>query len=316
MLHGLSRREVDERFDDIVQFAELADVIDDPVRTYSSGMFMRLGFSVAVHTQPDILLIDEVLAVGDAGFVAKCRERIAEMRRAGKTLLLVTHDLDAVERWSDEVLWLHAGKVRDRGEPRRVIDHYREFIEKGVEEEIQAKEAEQQLTEEPVAIGEPLEEPKRLRWGSREVEIVSIELFGASGEATRVFHPEDGLTVRMHYTCHQGVDDAVFGIGIHRGDGLLIHGSNTDIERIEFGAVKHSGVVEYRIARLGLLEGRYTIDVAVHRADGYPYDYHRGAVEFAVRSPCAQVGVLVPAHEWRHLELGSNVSKIQVEGGK
>jgi lipopolysaccharide transport system ATP-binding protein len=118
IMHGLTRAEVEERFDEIVDFAELADVIDEPVRTYSSGMFMRLGFSLAVHTDPRILLVDEVLAVGDAAFVAKCKEKLASLKRMGTTLLLVSHDLDAVERWCDEVLWLEGGVVRDRGEPR------------------------------------------------------------------------------------------------------------------------------------------------------------------------------------------------------
>src|SRR5690606_32835690 len=125
-----------------------------------SGMYMRLGFSLAIHTDPDILLVDEVLAVGDAAFVAKCKERIAELRRAGKTLLLVTHDLDAVERWCDEVLWLHGGEVKDRGDPRRVIDHYRQFIEKGeelelLEENRQAASAMQTSLETAAEEGEP-----------------------------------------------------------------------------------------------------------------------------------------------------------------
>ena len=109
IMMGLSRTEIESRFDEIVEFAGLRDVIDDPVRTYSSGMFMRLGFSVAVHTDPDVLLIDEVLAVGDAAFIRKCKERVSELRHSGKTLLLVSHDLEAVERWCDEVVWLHKG---------------------------------------------------------------------------------------------------------------------------------------------------------------------------------------------------------------
>jgi ABC-type polysaccharide/polyol phosphate transport system ATPase subunit len=125
---GLSKREVRQRFDSIVRFADLEDVIDEPVKNYSTGMYMRLGFAVAVHADPDILLFDEILAVGDEMFQQKCADKITDFRRQGKTLVLVTHDLGSVERWSDEVIWLDNGMIRERGTPRRVIDLYREGI--------------------------------------------------------------------------------------------------------------------------------------------------------------------------------------------
>lgn len=316
MMHGLTRREIEERFDAIVDFAELREVIDDPVRTYSSGMFMRLGFSLAVHVDPDVLLVDEVLAVGDAGFVAKCKDRIAEMRKRGKTLLLVTHDLEAVERWSDEVLWMHQGEVRDRGDPRRVIDHYREFIERGEEQALhrdaevagERHRAADALSHdgetEPSATAHQgattrEEAPARARWGSREVEITGVKISGPSAADQLLFHPEDSLCVEVAFRFNERVPTPVFGIGIHRSDGLVIHGSNTHIERVELGPLGTSGAVIYEVSRLGLLEGRYRLDVAVHREDGYPYDYQQGAVEFVVRSSCAQIGVVVPAHQWR-----------------
>jgi ABC-type polysaccharide/polyol phosphate transport system ATPase subunit len=125
---GLSKREVRQRFDSIVRFADLEAVIDEPVKTYSTGMYMRLGFAVAVHADPDILLFDEILAVGDEAFQQKCADKITDFRRQGKTLILVTHDLGSVEQWSDEVIWLDNGMIQERGAPRRVIDLYREGI--------------------------------------------------------------------------------------------------------------------------------------------------------------------------------------------
>ncbi|HEY7513669.1 MAG TPA: ABC transporter ATP-binding protein, partial [Vicinamibacteria bacterium] len=116
---GLTRREVDERFDEIVAFAELQDFIDAPVKTYSSGMYMRLGFSVAIHVEPDVLLIDEVLAVGDEAFTRKCLDKIAEFRARGKTILFVTHSLGLVEKMCDDVLWLRHGRTADHGDPKR-----------------------------------------------------------------------------------------------------------------------------------------------------------------------------------------------------
>lgn len=294
VMHGLTRKQVEQRFDEIVRFAELEAVIDDPVRTYSSGMFMRLGFSIAVHTDPDVLLVDEVLAVGDAGFVAKCKEKIAELRREGKTLILVTHDLESVERWCDEAIWLHEGEVRERGYPRRVIDAYRHFIEKGEEQEILAQEAAQ-----PSVSSEGSATADQARWGSREVEIVSVDLRGSSGAEARVFHPDDAVRIRVEYRVHTPQEDVVCGIGVHRCDGLAVFGTNTDIDRVQLPALGLSGFLECEIERLGLLDGAFWLDVALHRQDGYAFDYLKGAVHFSVRSDSRQVGLVSPRRAWR-----------------
>lgn len=294
VMHGLTRKQIDERFDDIIQFAELAHVIDDPIRTYSSGMFMRLGFSLAVHTDPDVLIVDEVLAVGDAAFVIKCKERIARLRKEGKTLLLVSHDLDAIERWCDEAIWLQSGVAKDRGDPRRVIDHYRQYVEKGEEEELKSEREEEAAP--AVRAEEDHSAPRR--WGSREIEIFDPKLLDKDGQEKLLFHPDDSAQVVFSYRVHQAMPDAVFGIGISRTDGVLVHGSNTDIEKVDVPQLREEGRVCYRIERLGLLDGHFVLDLAVHRADGYPYDYHKGAITFAVRSAFRQVGVCVPVHQW------------------
>src|SRR5467141_2387666 len=133
LMLGLSRRDIARRFDEIVGFAELEEFIDAPVKTYSSGMYMRLGFAVAINVDPDVLLVDEVLAVGDEGFTHKCLDKFAEFRRHGKTILLVTHSLGLVERFCEEAVWLDSGRVRAHGDPRRVIDAYLTAVEKGEE---------------------------------------------------------------------------------------------------------------------------------------------------------------------------------------
>src|SRR5882672_2879147 len=135
---GLSKREIGRRFDEIVDFAELQDFIDAPVKTYSSGMYMRLGFAVAIHVDPDVLLVDEVLAVGDEGFTHKCLDKFSEFRRRGKTILLVTHSLGLVERFCDEALWLDAGRVSAEGDPKRVIGAYLTAVEDSEEHQLAA----------------------------------------------------------------------------------------------------------------------------------------------------------------------------------
>src|SRR5436190_20606157 len=148
---GLSKREVARRFDEIVEFAELQDFIDAPVKTYSSGMYMRLGFAVAIHVNPDVLLVDEVLAVGDEGFTHKCLDKFGEFKRRGKTILLVTHSLGLVERFCDEALWLDGGTVRGVGDPKRVIDAYLTDVERSEERELAA--ADSRIRDESAAGG-------------------------------------------------------------------------------------------------------------------------------------------------------------------
>lgn len=125
---GLTKKEIQRRFDEIVDFAELRDFIDAPVRTYSSGMYMRLGFSVAVNVDPDILLLDEVLAVGDEGFMKKCMAKMNEFKARRKTIVLVTHNLSMVESWCDEAVWIEGGEVRERGKPENTVEAYKRFM--------------------------------------------------------------------------------------------------------------------------------------------------------------------------------------------
>src|SRR5204863_9553122 len=149
---GLTKREIQNRFDEIVDFAELRQFIDAPVKTYSSGMYMRLGFAVAIHVDPDVLLVDEVLAVGDEGFTHKCLDKFGEFKRRGKTILLVTHSLGLVERFCDEALWLDAGKVRGEGGPKRVVGAYLTDVERSEEKQLASDEV---RAEQPAPIEEP-----------------------------------------------------------------------------------------------------------------------------------------------------------------
>src|SRR5260221_3680 len=182
---GLSKREVARRFDEIVEFAELKDFIDAPVKTYSSGMYMRLGFAVAIHVDPDVLLVDEVLAVGDEGFTHKCLDKFSEFKRRGRTILLVTHSLGLVERFCDEALWLDGGKVRGEGDPRRVVGAYLTDVERSEEKQLVATEARTEQ-DAPTLIEEPADMQRAVegRWGSREIEILEVTLKDASGEVS------------------------------------------------------------------------------------------------------------------------------------
>lgn len=300
-MYGLSRKEIDKRFNHIVEFAELEHVIDEPVRTYSSGMFMRLGFSLAVHTNPDVLIIDEVLAVGDAAFVVKCEDRIAELKRLGKTLLLVTHDLDAVVRWCDEAIWLDKGVVKERGEPRRVLDAYRYFIEKGEEVGLLARANHIPDYSEPAVVEVDTidQDLSHERWGSREVEVLDVVIRGAEGKEQAVFHSQDLLTIEIVARANEVVQSLVCGIAIHRNDGVLVLGTNTEIEGIALEPFQEKKTISITVRRLGLNCGSFTLDVAFHAKDGYPFDYHRHIGRFSVRGDQGRHGVVALPLEWQ-----------------
>jgi ABC-type polysaccharide/polyol phosphate transport system ATPase subunit len=290
---GLSKREVRQQFDDIIRFAELEAFIDEPVKTYSVGMYMRLGFSVAVHADPDVLLIDEILAVGDEGFFQKCYDKLAAFRRRGKTIILVSHDLSTVSRWCDTVVWLEDGRVQEQGMPERVTDLYRQHVA--------AQEAERAVAEHiriMAALVQAREGETANRWGSREVEIVSVKMLHTSGQERYVYQSGDSVRVVIHYRVHRPVPDTVFGIALMRSDGLRCYGTNTAVEDIPLPPLGEEGNVEVLLERLDFVEGTYYLDVAVHALDGYPYDYHHGLYSFAVKSDLQEVGVCRIPHSW------------------
>ena len=237
---GLSKREVVQKFEEIVEFAELEEFIDAPVKTYSSGMYARLGFAVAIHVNPDVLLVDEILAVGDQGFTHKCLDKFAEFRRRGKTILLVTHSLSLVERFCDDAVWLDSGLIKAVGDPKRVVDAYLSRVENQEEQQLKADDIKtRKMTEtrsEPPTTGEAsmddMFQVAEGRWGSREVEILDVTLVGDDGKSAHVFHSGDRMSVRVHTNAEKPVSDFVFGVGLFNADGVCCYGTNTDLEQL------------------------------------------------------------------------------------
>jgi ABC-2 type transport system ATP-binding protein/lipopolysaccharide transport system ATP-binding protein len=289
---GLSKKEISRKFDEIVRFAELEDFIDAPVKTYSSGMYMRLGFSVAINVNPDVLLIDEVLAVGDAAFVPKCLDRIDDFRRRKKTILFVSHDLATVEKICDKVAWMKDGKIQMLGEPKRVVDAYLQDIAAMQEEDYQKRKTDVDLEQKWE------DERREKRWGKREVEIRKVTLKNLRGEEKHVFTPEEGLVVEIDAAANEPVKDFVFGIGIFNSQGISCYGTNTNLEDYEPVVLQGEGKVACRIEKLNLINGTYYLDVAVHKRDGYPYDYHRNLYSFLVSSTLKDVGIARLPHKW------------------
>jgi ABC-2 type transport system ATP-binding protein/lipopolysaccharide transport system ATP-binding protein len=293
---GLSKREIGRRYDEIVEFSGLGNFMEEPVKNYSSGMYVRLGFAVAIHTDPDVLLVDEVLAVGDEAFAHRCIRRIEEFLAAGRTLLLVSHSLDLVSGLCDRVLWLENGKQRLIESPRRAIDAYRqEVAEKEAEEHQAAKEQRGETAATPATAA------TADRWGSREAEITAVRLRNAAGAEHYHLQSGEDATFEIEVKTAAALTDFVFGIAIATPRGIEVWGTNTDLEGYVPASFTGAATVRLTCPALRLAAGEYTVDVAVHARDGAPYDYHRRALSFTVTERLGAgggVGVYSPERRW------------------
>jgi ABC-type polysaccharide/polyol phosphate transport system ATPase subunit len=288
---GLSRKEIEARFDRIVRFAELESFIDAPVRTYSSGMYVRLGFSVAVNVDPDILLVDEVLAVGDESFSHKCLDQMIAFKKAGKTIVLVTHDLPTVERFCEEAVWLDGGCLRAQGPPRQVVDAYRQEVARREEARFQDERPEEQC---PVPAGLLSKD----RWGNGDLEIIRVRTLDDQGRERHVFQSGEDISIELTYRVHRPTADVVFGVGIFNGEGACAYGTNTETDRIVLPALGSQGRIGFLLEKPQFIEGTYFLDVAVHARDGHAYDYQSRCVSLAVRSSLKDTGLYRVPHRW------------------
>jgi lipopolysaccharide transport system ATP-binding protein len=303
---GLAKKEIGRRYAEIVEFSGLGDFMEEPVKNYSSGMYVRLGFAVAIHTDPEILLVDEVLAVGDEAFAHRCVRRIEEFLASGRTLLLVSHSLDLVSGLCDRVLWLENGRQRLIAPPRRAIDAYRQAVAEREAEEHQAAKDQRdaKTTSSPASAAAA---PSRTqastgtadRWGSRAAEITSIRLLDAAG--AEHYHLASGETAQFEIKARAAapLDDFVFGIAIATPRGVEVWGTNTDLEGYVPGSFAGEATVRLTCPALRLAPGEYVVDAAVHARDGAPYDYRRRALTFTVTAKHGGVGVYFPEHDWK-----------------
>jgi lipopolysaccharide transport system ATP-binding protein len=285
---GMSRPEIVRRFDEIVEFAELQRFIDVPVRHYSSGMHMRLGFSIAVHVNPQVLLVDEVLAVGDQAFHGRCLDEIQELVRGGVSILFVSHDLNTVRALCDRVIWLDAGSVRQEGHPDRVVTAY-------------LGELSHDELADLVACRGRVSEGRRL--GSNEARLSDVQLLDGDGNERYIFESGEPMTVRMAYQCRQPVKRPVFGLAIFRNDGWHINGPNTRFANCPIEAIDGEGYVDYQIDALPLLEGVYQLSVSIYDYDlRHPYDSFEKCLTFVVRNQAVkeEFGCVYFPARWEH----------------
>lgn len=257
---GMKRPEIDRKLDEIVAFSGVERFIDQPVKNYSSGMYVRLGFSVAIHVEPEILLVDEVLAVGDAAFQEKCAEKFATFKREGRTVVVVSHSMPSLRAMADQAAWLEHGQLKEAGDAAGVLERYLDSTHADVQ----------------------VDDQGRVRWGSGEARVTAVEVLPErAGQDT--LRPEDGAVVRVHYEASEPVEKPVFGLAIETSDGTYLWASNTRDADFAVDRIAGTGSVDCRIPRMALQPGTYVVLASiVDRSTTHTYDYLRDAARFSV----------------------------------
>ena len=290
-IFGLNKKEIDSRIQSIIDFSELKDFIDNPVRTYSSGMYMRLAFSVAINVDADILLIDEILAVGDANFQSKCFNKLREIKSHGTTIVIVSHSLGQIEQICDRSIWIHEGLIKAEGPPKEIDLEYLDYMSRKIQDR-------NKKSEEAADTEEPAENKDGKRWGSGEARIKRIRSFASDGTEQSVFRVGEDIRLTVDYTVKKPVQDAVIGFGIFDMNGVQCYGTNTRIDKLPEMTLTKDGTAEITMKNVQLLSGEYMIDIAIEQGEGIPVDYYRQAYKIQMLSAYGDAGIARVDHTW------------------
>jgi ABC-2 type transport system ATP-binding protein len=273
---GLKRTEVDRVFDDIVAFAELEQFIDTPVKHYSSGMYIRLGFAVAINVDPEILLVDEVLSVGDEAFQRKCIDKVRAFQAEGRTIVVVTHAADLVRQMCDKAAALEHGILVAQGDPNEVIREFRERLLKA------ATPAEDMSPELAKSEMSPM-------WGRVKIADARVTYATPDQEAVR---PGEPMWLDVTLEAPEPVDDVVVGIAVYSSMGWLVYGTNTHLHGVDLGTVAGRRAVSFAFPEIPLLDGTYAITIGLHTKGGLVYDSWEQLRRFEVAAPGRDIGLV------------------------
>lgn len=294
---GMQKRDIEDKFDDIIEFAGLEKFRDTKLKNFSSGMQVRLAFSTAIQTDPEILLLDEVLAVGDMEFQQKCLDVLSQYRKKGVTVIFVSHDLNSVRRFCDRTLLLHKGEQVVLGETGEVIDCY---VYGGGEE------AGGTLHEESESVEGGCRLPKKEdvsennpRCGDQAVEITGVELYDKFNNKSSRFNSFDPMNIRIFYNAHKRTSDPVFGIALYSESGEHLFGTNTELKDISIDYLEGTGYIDLHIERISMLAGKFLLTVAVHSREQKPYDWHDKQYFFDVIPSSRDAGIFEIPCNWK-----------------
>lgn len=307
-IFGLTHKEIDERLDDIIEFSELEEYIDNPVRTYSSGMYMRLAFSVAINVDADVLLIDEILAVGDANFQAKCFKHLRKLKAKGVTIIIVTHDTTTVEKFCDRAYWIESGYIKSEGDSKTVVDEYLHFMNDKLYDTMQRSETSVEKSEksEPEDASDSDEIPATdcgaNHFGVRHIEITKGGFIDAAGNYTKLLKEGDDAVLQIEYRVNTPIDSYIFGMGIYTLENKCIYGTNTMLDgyRIDdLGEAGNTGRIRFFIKDNFLMTGTYILQLAIVDGNNIPEDYYHNYDIFDVVSKSRAIGTCLFKHDWQ-----------------
>lgn len=300
-IFGLKKEEIDSRVDDIIEFSELAEFIDNPVRTYSSGMYMRLAFSVAINVNADVLLIDEILAVGDVSFQKKCFQRLKDIKAEGVTIAIVSHSMEQLYNICDRLIWIENGMIREDGEPRLVGMHYLDSMEDERVERLANQSREEFRDENRHSILELTKNvhPDARRDGTQEVYFTKVILENEKGEECQYFNTGDFVVLRIQYkTDNEGIK-ANFNMDFVNDGWQYCYGSCFAKPGDELPVLKSEGEVQFRIDKLMLLPGKYYLDIGINGEQGELYDNVRNIMQIKIRDYVSdEFGPCTFSHKW------------------
>lgn len=293
-IFGLKKSEIDNRLQDIIDFSELGEFIDNPVRTYSSGMYMRLAFSVAINVDADILLIDEILAVGDVNFQKKCIEKIKEIRGRGATIVIVSHSLSQIESICDKTIWLENGYVKEIGTPKEVHQQYQDEMEYKRLEKIR-----KELSKTSDKASDYRFHRLTIENGNRKITFDKVWLTDERGDVAEIFNIGDTIVICADYHCESHQMDGILSFSIARNDGTLCYATNSGIQLEQLVAFRKDGTLSIELEKCNLMQGQYALNIAVTSADGIVYDDLQRVLFFQICSQKEDLGIIKLRTNWK-----------------
>lgn len=316
-IFGLSKSEIDKKLNDIINFSELKDFIDNPVRTYSSGMYMRLAFSVAINVDADVILIDEILAVGDINFQRKCFNRLEDLKNSGVTIILVTHDMGTIEKFCSNAVWINEGVVKRSGNSSDVVNEYLRYMNNRIisnaenesnpitETAETSESVREGANEEGTGNTENIVNPKKeyefneeYHWGNKEVEITDAYIKNSKGERTTVIISDEPISVVIEYKINKEQDEYIFGAGLCGHERQMYFGTNTQIDGLRLSDIPKKGAVSLRCGKTNYLAGEYILHVSVINKFGADLDFYKYHSKFTVVCDDKAVGFVNLEREW------------------
>lgn len=296
-IFGLTKKQIDEKLDDIIEFSELGEAVDNPVRTYSSGMYMRLAFSVAINVEADVLLIDEILAVGDVSFQKKCFEKLREIKYSGTTIVIVSHSLQQIEQICDKSIWIEKGHIRQIGSPKEIHLKYLKEME---EERQRLIHEAQKNKENDIEDRDSFCGKKVIRSGSGEVYFTNVTLKDKEEKLQNVYKSHDFMQVQYDFVNKSDIEEAVFSVRIYKDDNTHCYGTTSDIECNDMIKIKGKNKFIVDFDDLCLLDGNYMIDVDVKDKTGdIVYDSIHDTIRFDVINEDGRTGVCAIRTSWK-----------------